>query len=87
MTVTVITGANKGLGFETARQLVAAGNTVYVGARNLDKAERAAGQLGAPAADRRDRRRVDPRRRRTGRIRAGAAGCAGQQCRYRRARA
>jgi len=28
MTAILITGANKGLGFETARQLVAAGNTV-----------------------------------------------------------
>jgi NAD(P)-dependent dehydrogenase (short-subunit alcohol dehydrogenase family) len=47
MTVTVITGANKGLGFETARCLVEAGHTVYAGARDEADAKRAAGELGA----------------------------------------
>ena len=36
MTTTLITGANKGLGYETARRLVAAGHTVFIGARNPD---------------------------------------------------
>ncbi len=47
MTVTLITGANKGLGYETARQLVEAGHTVYVGARSLERGEAAAARLGA----------------------------------------
>ena len=47
MTTTLITGANKGLGYETARRLVAAGHTVYVGARNVDRGRAAAERLGA----------------------------------------
>ncbi|MEU6050173.1 SDR family NAD(P)-dependent oxidoreductase [Streptomyces xanthochromogenes] len=47
MTTTLITGANKGLGFETARRLVAAGHTVYIGSRDAERGRLAAERLGA----------------------------------------
>jgi NAD(P)-dependent dehydrogenase (short-subunit alcohol dehydrogenase family) len=47
MTITLITGANKGLGYETARQLIEAGQTVYIGARSVERGENAAAELGA----------------------------------------
>jgi NAD(P)-dependent dehydrogenase (short-subunit alcohol dehydrogenase family) len=47
MTVTLITGANKGLGYETARQLIQRGHSVYLGARNVERGEAAASELGA----------------------------------------
>ena len=46
MAVTLITGANKGLGFETARQLIDRGHTVYLGARDFERGEAAAYELG-----------------------------------------
>jgi NAD(P)-dependent dehydrogenase (short-subunit alcohol dehydrogenase family) len=47
MTVTLVTGGNKGLGYETARRLTAQGHTVYIGARSTDRGEAAAAALGA----------------------------------------
>ena len=47
MTTTLITGANKGLGHETARRLIAAGHTVYLGARSTERGKVAAAELGA----------------------------------------
>ncbi|MDQ6657912.1 MAG: SDR family NAD(P)-dependent oxidoreductase [Actinomycetota bacterium] len=47
MTTTLVTGANKGLGKEVARQLIAAGHTVYLGARDEQRGRAAAAELGA----------------------------------------
>ncbi len=47
MTTTLITGANKGLGREAARRLLAAGHDVWVGARDATRGQAAADELGA----------------------------------------
>jgi len=47
MTTTLITGATKGLGRETARRLLAAGHTVYLGARDAERGKEVAADLGA----------------------------------------
>jgi NAD(P)-dependent dehydrogenase (short-subunit alcohol dehydrogenase family) len=46
MTTTLITGANRGLGYETARRLIAAGHDVWMAARDAGRGRRAADELG-----------------------------------------
>ena len=47
MTITLITGGNKGLGRESARRLIELGHTVYIGARDAERGRAAADELGA----------------------------------------
>ncbi|MGW4213972.1 SDR family NAD(P)-dependent oxidoreductase [Lentzea sp. NPDC004789] len=47
MSSVLITGANKGLGHETARQLVLAAHTVWLGSRDFTRGQEAADRLGA----------------------------------------
>jgi NAD(P)-dependent dehydrogenase (short-subunit alcohol dehydrogenase family) len=49
--VALITGANKGIGFEVARQVGKAGCTVLVGARNVELGREAAAKLKAEGVD------------------------------------
>ncbi len=47
--VALVTGANKGIGLQIARDLAARGFTVLVGSRNLERGETAAKSVGANA--------------------------------------
>lgn len=47
MLLILITGGNKGLGFEAARRLIALGHKVYIGARDPERGAEAAQRLGA----------------------------------------
>jgi NAD(P)-dependent dehydrogenase (short-subunit alcohol dehydrogenase family) len=49
--VALVTGANKGIGLETARQLARRGMTVLVGARDAARGEEAAGRLRGEGLD------------------------------------
>jgi NAD(P)-dependent dehydrogenase (short-subunit alcohol dehydrogenase family) len=46
VSLVLITGANKGLGYEAARRLLAEGHTVWIGARDGARGEQAARELG-----------------------------------------
>jgi len=47
--VALVTGANKGIGKEIARQLAGLGLTVYVGSRDAGRGEQAAAEIGGDA--------------------------------------
>lgn len=49
--IALVTGANKGIGHEIARQLAALGHTTIVGSRKLDAGERVAAELRAAGHD------------------------------------
>jgi NAD(P)-dependent dehydrogenase (short-subunit alcohol dehydrogenase family) len=49
--IALVTGANKGLGFEVARQLAASGSIVLLGARNQTLGEEAAAKLKREGGD------------------------------------
>ena len=50
-TISLVTGANKGIGREIAAQLAALGHTVVIGARSAERGEKAAAELRATGAD------------------------------------
>src|SRR5262245_17567729 len=47
----LITGANKGIGYETARQLGALGHRIWLGSRDADRGNQAAATLKAEGFD------------------------------------
>jgi NAD(P)-dependent dehydrogenase (short-subunit alcohol dehydrogenase family) len=49
--IALVTGANKGIGREIARQLATKGMTVYIGARDADRGKKAADELIKEGAD------------------------------------
>jgi len=49
--IALITGANKGIGYQLARQLVKEGVTLLIAARNAELGDAAAGKLKADGVD------------------------------------
>jgi NAD(P)-dependent dehydrogenase (short-subunit alcohol dehydrogenase family) len=47
--IALVTGANQGVGFQVAKELVSNGLTVLVGSRNIDRGEAAAKEIGPGA--------------------------------------
>lgn len=51
MTITLITGANNGLGHQARTAPLAAGHTAYLGARDPERGTTATDTIGAPFAE------------------------------------
>ena len=49
--IALVTGGNRGLGFEVARQLASVGNTVVIGTRERQRGDEAAAKLRADGLD------------------------------------
>ena len=49
MTITLVTGATRGVGLELSRRLAEAGHTVYLGARDLERGREVSASIGANA--------------------------------------
>ena len=49
--IALVTGANKGIGYETARRLASQGITVLIGARDEQRGKEAAAKLQAEGLD------------------------------------
>jgi NAD(P)-dependent dehydrogenase (short-subunit alcohol dehydrogenase family) len=47
--IALVTGANQGVGFQVAKEVVKSGATVFVGSRNFERGELAAKELGSGA--------------------------------------
>jgi NAD(P)-dependent dehydrogenase (short-subunit alcohol dehydrogenase family) len=47
--IALVTGANQGVGFQVAKELVANGVTVYLGSRDIERGQVAAAEIGAGA--------------------------------------
>ncbi|MEJ7661370.1 MAG: SDR family NAD(P)-dependent oxidoreductase [Hymenobacter sp.] len=77
----LITGANRSIGLETARQLLRAGYYVYLGNRDLQKGQQAVAQLHAEGLT-----QVEPVSHRRGRHRLRKSGPRGGRPEDRRAR-
>ena len=87
MKTALITGANKSIGFETARQLLHQEFYVYLGCRDMKKGEQAASELHSEGLDNVESIEIDVDRinqssTRTDWAKNKTARCLNKQCRH-----